>query len=177
MKNSLVFIVALVVLFSCSKPTPRRPVIHHSSSVLESSVEINRKINDFEAKMIQQYIQKDSLNEYSASADGFWYHFLVRNEKGKTILAPGVKVEFEYEISNLSNKVLYSYQELGKRTYIIDKEHIILGLQKGIKMLQEGDEIQFIFPSFHAYGKLGDGSKIGINQPLIYKVKLLKINI
>ncbi|VAW22769.1 hypothetical protein MNBD_BACTEROID04-1927, partial [hydrothermal vent metagenome] len=34
----------------------------------------------------------------------------------------------------------------------------------------------FLFPSHKVFGYLGDQKKIGVNQPLIYKVQLNKIN-
>ena len=42
--------------------------------------------------------------------------------------------------------------------------------------MHEKDEVTFLFPSHKVFGYLGDENKIGINQPLIYKVKLNKIN-
>ena len=41
--------------------------------------------------------------------------------------------------------------------------------------MKPGETIKFIFPSFNAYGVLGDGQKIGINQSLISKVTLINI--
>ena len=42
--------------------------------------------------------------------------------------------------------------------------------------MNEGDEVTFLFPSHKLYGYIGDKNKIDINQPLIYKVQLIKIN-
>ena len=42
--------------------------------------------------------------------------------------------------------------------------------------MSEGDFATFLFPSHKVYGYLGDQKKIGINQPLIFKVQLNKIN-
>ena len=40
----------------------------------------------------------------------------------------------------------------------------------------EGDVATFLFPSHKVYGYIGDDNKIEINQPLIYKVQIIKIN-
>ncbi|PJC60215.1 MAG: gliding motility-associated peptidyl-prolyl isomerase GldI, partial [Flavobacteriales bacterium CG_4_9_14_0_2_um_filter_35_242] len=49
------------------------------------------------------------------------------------------------------------------------------GLQNGLKLMKENEEVMFLFPSFLAYGVLGDRKKIKTNQPLIYTVYLKKI--
>ena len=41
--------------------------------------------------------------------------------------------------------------------------------------MKEGEELLFLFPSYKAFGILGDRTKVGMNQPLIYRVKLIKI--
>jgi FKBP-type peptidyl-prolyl cis-trans isomerase len=43
--------------------------------------------------------------------------------------------------------------------------------------MKEDEEVVFLFPSHAAFGYSGNQEKIGVNQPLIYKVKLNKINI
>ena len=42
--------------------------------------------------------------------------------------------------------------------------------------MKEDEEVVFLFPSHAAFGYSGNQEKIGVNQPLIYKVKLNKIN-
>ncbi|MFK5879978.1 MAG: hypothetical protein QM478_10840 [Flavobacteriaceae bacterium] len=49
-------------------------------------------------------------------------------------------------------------------------------MQEGLKLMREGEEMQFLFPSFKAFGFTGDQEKIGIKQPLVYSVKLISIN-
>ena len=38
-----------------------------------------------------------------------------------------------------------------------------------------GDVAVFLFPSYLCFGYLGDGEKIGINQPLRFTIEMLKI--
>ena len=99
----------------------------------------------------------------------------VNEEKRKPI--SGDEVEFEYEISDFSNKILYSIKDLGRQSHFIDKENIEYGIQYGLKLMKEDEEVVFLFPSHAAFGYSGNQEKIGVNQPLIYKVKLNKINI
>ena len=170
----LAFLVLLI--FSCSTPEPRRPISHHTESFLKKSVERNKRINAFEEEAIKYYIAQDSLKKYKASTTGFWYRYIEQREEvegGQPLFED--TVVFNYEISDLNNEVLYSYEELGDVTYKIDKENLESGLQDGLKMMRVRDEILFLFPSYKALGILGDKEKVGMNQPLIYKVKLIKI--
>ncbi len=174
MKYSLLLLM-LLILSSCLNPTPRHPISHHSKSFLKESVERNKRINAFEESVIKQYIAQDSLNVYLTSSNGFWYKYInkVKGEFPQPKI--GDEVVFSYEISDLSNNILYSSKELGNVSYFIDKEDIESGLQNGLKLMKESEKIVFLFPSYNALGIIGDTDKIGMNQPLIYKVQLIKI--
>lgn len=175
MKYSFVAFFLLLIV-SCSSPEPRRPISHHTESFLKESVQRNKQINAFEEEAIKYYIAQDSTNIYRASTTGYWFRYL---EHSEAVEGGNPKFEdaivFEYEISDLNNEILYSYEDLGEVTYAIDKENLESGLQDGLKIMQERDEIMFLFPSYKALGILGDKEKVGMNQPLIYKVKLIKI--
>ncbi len=175
MKYSVVLLILLLVLVSCVKYEPRRPVSHHSGTFIAESIKLNKQINAIQDVAIKYYIAQDSVNDYLSSSDGFRYAYIYQiKEDGKK---PRIddEVFFEYEISDLANNVLYSKEELGKNRYLIDKEDVESGLQNGLKLMKENEEVKFIFPSFKAFGFSGDQEKIGINQPLVYKVKLNKI--
>jgi len=180
MKFNILKIVGLLILisitFSCVDPTPRRPVNHKKESYIQKSIQLNKKINVGESKIIKEYIKQDSLNSYNNSSSGFWYTYLHKNASEERTPKLGEIVLFEYEIYDLSNTLIYSKEELGQVSYYVDKEDLESGLQEGLKLMKEGEEIKFIFPSFKAYGFTGDRKKIGVKQPLIYKVKLININ-
>lgn len=170
-----VWVILLLFTFSCSKPVPRRPVSHHTESFFEESIERNKKINALEENAIKYYIAQDSSKTYMSSSNGFWYAYVKQEESKARKPMLGDKVVFDYEILNLNNKILYSYQELGEVEYKIDKEEIEIGLQSGLKLMKVGEEVSFLFPSHRALGVLGDKDKIGMNQPLIYRVRLINI--
>ncbi|PCI08682.1 MAG: gliding motility-associated peptidyl-prolyl isomerase GldI [Flavobacteriaceae bacterium] len=175
--NSKIFfgiLILFITLISCDDPIPRRPVSHHTTSYMQESVALNQQINTLEEKAILFYIAQDSLRKYKASKNGFWYSKINQNKNRKPIV--GDEVLFEYEILDLSNQLIYSKEEIGQVSYSIDKENLTTGLQEGLKLMREGEEVKFIFPSFKAFGFTGDRQKIGVKQPLIYKVKLININ-
>jgi len=173
--KALLTIVVLLTFFSCVNPEPRRPVSHHSGTFMNESVKLNKQINALQDVAIKYYIAQDSLNEYLLSSDGFRYAYIHQIKDDREQPRIDDEVFFEYEISDLSNTILYSYEELGKNRYLIDKEDVESGLQNGLKLMKEGEEMKFIFPSFKAFGFSGDQERIGVNQPLIYNVKLNKI--
>lgn len=164
-----------LILFSCSEPIPRRPVSHSSKSFLKESVKRNKHINALEENAIKYYIALDSLKTYEVSSNGFWFRYLKKENVALPKPKLGDEIVFKYEISNLNNEVLYTFQDLGDVTYKIDKENLESGLQSGLKLMKEGEEMLFLFPSYKAFGILGDRTKVGMNQPLIYRVKLINI--
>lgn len=175
-RNTLILLTFLSLLISCATPDPRRPVSHSSDSYMEQSVLINKYINEVEHEALRIYMERDSSASYHTSPNGFWYKEIVSVSDENPLPVKGNAVVFEHEIQNLAGQVLYSKEELGKEEYFVDQEDLITGLQNGIKLMREGEEFLFLFPSFKAYGFTGDQVRIKSNQPLVYKVKLLKLN-
>lgn len=179
MLKSRVFLIFLFlfVAWSCTSPTPRRPIAHRSDSFFENSVSLNKKINAAQVEAINRYIQLDSLKSYINSPLGFWYTAIQKNDDQVESPVLGDQVLFEYEIYSMQNALIYGKSLIGVQAYTIDKQEMEeSGLQNGLKLMRPGEEFKFIFPSFQAYGFAGDQEKIGINQPLIYYVKLIEIN-
>lgn len=170
------FIISLVFvfLFGC-KPEPRRPISVKSNS-LQKSIAFNRQLNKQEESIIVNYIAKDSLKNYLNSENGFWYTINnLKKKKEKTAKTNDIVI-FALQIESFKGEVIYSFEELGNLRYKIDKQDLIKGLQDGLKLMNEGDYFTFLFPSHKAYGYVGDEKRIGKNQPLVCKVKLIKIN-
>ncbi len=142
---------------------------------MEESISLNKSLNELEEKALKEIIQKDSLTNYVASSNGFWYTFT--NKSAETYSPKfGDQLLYSYEVLDINKNVIYSSQEIGLQTYVVDKQELLEGLRNGLKLMHEKDEVTFLFPSHKVFGYLGDDNKIGINQPLIYKVKLNKIN-
>lgn len=174
MKNKLILLVITVFVLSCTKTIPRKPVIRNSSTFLNESVKRNKIINKLEEKAFLELIKKDSTHIYLSSASGFWYYYVNKNLESTKFPTRGDEVIYSYTISNINNQVLYTEDDLGERSYLVDKQELITGLQDGLKLMKEDEVITFLFPSHKAYGYSGY-KKIKSNQPLIYTVKLKKI--
>jgi gliding motility-associated peptidyl-prolyl isomerase len=169
-----VLLVLLLGLVSCQGPNPRRPVMHKSSTFFKESVNFNKSLIEQEELAFKIFMENDSPRKYEASPKGFWYS-LPENRKSKVVPTPGDEVSYTFEVYDLENTRIYAKSEIGERNYVIDQQEHLEGLRLGLKLMEEGEEGLFLFPSHLVYGYLGDSDKIGINEPLIIKIQLLNI--
>jgi len=174
MKNKLFLLLLTVLIISCSKTEPRKPIVRKTSSFMRESIERNKVLNKLEEGLIMQKMQSDSLHTYNTSPNGFWYFYEEKDTIKSVYPVKGDEVIFTYEIKDLRDSIIYTKEELGEKQYLVDREELISGLQDGIKLMKEGETITFLFPSYKAYGFSGF-EKINSNQPLIYSVHLKKI--
>jgi len=170
---SVLFVIILLV--SCSKPEPRKPIVRKTSSFMSESVERNKVLNKIEKDLLELKMQKDSIHKYFNSELGFWYYYQSKDTLDSNYPVRGDEIIFTYDIKTLQDSILYSQEEIGNRNYLVDKEELVAGLQDGIKLMKEGEIVTFLFPSYKAYGYTGY-DKIQPNEPLIYTVQLIKIN-
>lgn len=174
MKYSFFLFIVLVSMLSCKNNTARKPVVQKTSSFLEESVSFNKVLISEEEAIFKELIQLDSLNSYVQSAQGFWYK-VEQLDSLRYLPKFGDQLSYTYEVYAIDSTLIYSFEEIGEKTYFIDQQEIVEGLRNGLKLMSEGDTYTFLFPSHKVFGYLGDQNKIKINQPLIYKVKLNKI--
>ncbi len=171
MKHNIILFMIIGLLLSCTKPKARKPIVQKTSSFLKESIERNKVINKNEEKVFLDLIKSDSLHEYLSSEHGFWYYYNTKNSIPTPLPKSGDSVNYTYEIKDVNGVIIYNTEELGVRNYLIDKQELITGMQEGLKLLQKGETITFLFPSHKAYGYSGY-KKINSNQPLIYTVTL-----
>lgn len=142
---------------------------------MSESIERNKLLNKAENAILMQKMKSDSLHQYLSSEYGFWYYYEVEVPSENYTAKGGDVVFYSHEIRSLDDTILYPKEVLGTKSYLVDKEELIAGLQDGFKIMKEGEVITFLFPSHKAYGYTGN-DLIKPNQPLIYTVELLKIN-
>ena len=176
MKTSLL-VIFMILMVSCQKNEPRRPIAPRpSTTIFKEAIEESKKINAQEEAYILNYIKNDSLNTYMRSPNGFWYSYNTKVDDSLATPQKGDEVELSYDLRQLNDSILYSKEELGLKKYSVDKEDFISGLQKGIKLMKTGETITFVIPSHNAFGVTGDGNKIQMNQTIKSTVTLIKIN-
>jgi gliding motility-associated peptidyl-prolyl isomerase len=157
------------------KEVARRPVSQSSGEFMKQSVARNIKMNEIEENKIAAMIKKDTAVKYISSSKGYWYYYNTKNTIATPNPIKGDIVFYEYEIKDLKGNVIYSQTELKKRQYVVDKQDIIKGLRDGLKLMQKGEKVTFLFPSHMGYGYLGDKDKIGANEPIICSVAISDI--
>jgi len=171
MKYNIILVIVIALVLSCTEPKARKPIVQKTSSFLKESIERNKTINKSEEKAFLNLIKSDTLHEYISSENGFWYYYNTKNTIQTPLPKKGDEAIYTYEIKDIRGEVIYTSEELGERNYLIDKQELITGLQDGLKLMQKGETITFLFPSYKAYGYSGY-KKINSNQPLIYTVTL-----
>ena len=113
-----------------------------------------------------------SCVKFIASQNGFWYYYNVKVEGDSITPKFGDIVNFNYNVTDFNNNIIYTEEELKAQNYAIDQEELFSGLREGLKLMKAGETVTFLFPSQKAYGYYGDENKIGANIPLICKVTI-----
>jgi len=174
MKYSLFIFIISLALFSCGNAIPRKPVVRKTTSFMKESVSFNKSLIADEEKVFKIIMEQDSLSTYISSSNGFWYKFK-QNDSASYLPKFGDKLTYTYDVYSIDNTIIYTSEEIGEQQYVVDQQEIIEGLRNGLKLMNQGDIVTFLFPSHKVFGYLGDQKKIRVNQPLIYKVQLIKI--
>lgn len=169
---SLLLLGMNLVTCCSQKQEARRPVSQKSGEFMKQSIERNKKLNQGEEKLIAAIIKKDTVNDYIASTKGYWYYYNNKNTNRAISPVKGDIAMFDYEIKDLTGKIIYSQAELKPQSYRVDKQDFMKGIQDGIKLMQKGEKVTFLFPSHMAFGYHGDDNRIGTNQPLLCTVTL-----
>ncbi|MDV6170090.1 gliding motility-associated peptidyl-prolyl isomerase GldI [Flavobacterium sp. DG1-102-2] len=170
------FIIPLILLgvliVSCSQQQARRPVSHTSGTFMKESIKRNKKLVASEESQIDSIIKSNPEIKYIASDKGYWYHYEMENAADTIRPKRGDVAFFNYDIKDIKGNVIYSETELKPQVYHVDKQNIMMGLRDGIKLMNEGEKVTFLFPSHMGFGYHGDNDRIGTNQPLICTVTL-----
>lgn len=177
MKHSFYIVFIFFFIIGCTKIPPRRPINPKpSATIFKANIEASKKIIQEENKKIVDYFAQDSTKTYINSNNGFWYTYVDKVETDTFTPKEGDDVVLSYDITTLNDDIIYSKEDLGLKNYKIDKEDFISGIQKGIKLMKEGETITFVIPFYNAFGISGDGNKIGFKQTIKSTVTLIKIN-
>ena len=172
--KKMIFIVSLLGIFltGCSQQQARKPVSHSSGTFMKESIERNKKLNASEESQIDSIIKSNPQIKYIASDKGYWYHYEIENANDTITPKRGDVAFYNYDVKDIKGNVIYSEVELRPQVYYVDKENIMMGLRHGIKLMNKGEKVTFLFPSHMGYGYHGDNKKIGTNEPLICTVTL-----
>ena len=175
MRYKYLALLTVFFILACHQPEPRKPVSYKSGSFLNISLKRNLALLRNEEKAIFEIIENDSINTYLNSSDGFWYHYVDRNENDTITPQFGDQVTFTYNLRTFDEDTIYTMAEIGHKNYVIDQQRLMTGLREGLKIMKAGEQVNFLFPSSRAYGFYGDKNRIGSDVPLKATVKLKSI--
>ncbi len=168
----LLFIFLMSIVVSCKQPEARRPKKDGVTNFYKEVIEKNKKLNALEKKRLEKLISLDTIQKYHSSANGFWYTYVKKDTINTNFPKFEDLVQIKYNISDINGNIIYDNLE---RVYKVDKEDFIPALQDGIKLMKKGETITFVIPSYRAFGVVGDGNRITVNQPIKSTVTLIDI--
>jgi gliding motility-associated peptidyl-prolyl isomerase len=171
----LLFHVGLFILLGCKHQEARRPVAQTQTDRFEKSIERNKQRYADEVKAIQSIIDDLPNSTFKPSESGFWYSVIYNPKKNNYHPQFGDNINFDLSISYLNGLLIYPEQSTANQSYVMDQEALFKGLREGLKLMTEGQKVEFLIPSQLAYGYYGDGDLIGPNVPLRCTVLLKSI--
>jgi gliding motility-associated peptidyl-prolyl isomerase len=174
MKSSFYLFLLIFLLISCTEIKPRGPVSYVSHSEMKESISINRELLDSERELIKELIERDSSQIYSSSSLGFW-KLEIRKATRENQPQIGNLVRYTKRVYDILDNPFY--KELDSVVYELNlgKQEEIIGVQEALQTMNLGEKSLFLFPSYKAYGLLGDGNEIGVNTPLKIEIELIEI--
>ncbi|WP_339699087.1 gliding motility-associated peptidyl-prolyl isomerase GldI [uncultured Marixanthomonas sp.] len=177
LRNIASLFILFIFAFSCKSPEARRPVHQSSGTFIHESAQRNKALYDEEKEYIQKIIDTDTTKDYIASDSGFWYYYNTKDSIVENKPKLGDDVTFTYNIKELNGKTILTEEEVGLQRYKVDQtnQDLISGIRDGIKLMQEGETVTFLFPSYKAFGYYGIESKLGTNIPVKSTVTLKTI--
>jgi gliding motility-associated peptidyl-prolyl isomerase len=178
MLTRTIFILSCFFVFGCKSPEARKPVQSNSGTFIKSSVERNKKLYEQEKEAIQSIIDNDSTRNYITSENGFWYYYNKKDSIAANKPVFGDEVTFTYNIKDFNGKEILSEEEVGLQFYKVEQtnQDLISGIREGLKLMQEGERVTFLFPSYKAFGYYGIQGKLGSNVPVKSTITLKSIN-
>ena len=99
-------------------------------------------------------------------------NYETKNDTATYLPQTGDQILFSYNVMSLNNDTIYSAEEIGPTSYVVDKQQLFPGLQNAVKLLKISEKATFVFPSLQAYGYQGDNNAIAPQTPIKSSVEL-----
>jgi len=177
MKNNLVFmsrglIIFILLIFtalSCQKNKDKRDSFSTIPLSMDSLIEMNKKMLKKEIQEIEDYVNSNKL-DMEKSGSGMFMK-MVNDVEGNNASA-GERVVFSFRIKSLKGELIYASEESGLRNFVVDQSRVESGLNEAAKRMSLSDSAIIILPPHLAFGRVGDGNKIGRQTTLMYELRL-----
>jgi len=171
-----VLLLAFLLLISCREALkPRFPVQRTYRKDYSVSIYFNKKLFQAEQQIFDSIARADTTREWLRSDSGIRYYFLRKNDTATYFPQEGDLVRMNYGIYYVEGDTIYPPEEIGTKTYRVDKEEYFAGLREAVKLMKAGEEAVFFIPSYLGYGLMGDADRIPGNTPLQLYLKIYNI--
>ena len=177
MKRYLIYLfLGFMMLYSC-KDKQITGVIDSSGQKPSTAKEDpfikgNRSIVVLESEEINLFIKRYGWN---AEQMGTGLRMEILNKTSGAMPKEGNSVSLKYKTMLLSGELIYSSDELGEKSFVVDKSPEISGMHEAVKKLRVGEKARLIIPSYLAYGVTGDGNLIKGYSPIAMYIELTDI--
>ncbi|RFC53219.1 FKBP-type peptidyl-prolyl cis-trans isomerase [Brumimicrobium aurantiacum] len=172
MSKNIILIGSLCFLLaSCGDEPKERQEIPQWS--VEHSTRMNKQFTQEDEINIRLFLDRKKSWKTTETGSGLRY-WVYEDQEGENAVE-GDKVDVKFEVSMLSDSLIYKTEEDEVSTFKVDKSDIETGVMEGIKYLSEGDKAKLIIPSHLAHGLLGDYNKIPPLEVLVVDLELVKI--
>lgn len=172
MRSTIVLALILGLCTGCSSCSGQKKAEEQQRQQAEDIIEANRRILEEEARLIDEYIEKHSL-EMVKSRSGLRYAIQETGSGPKPTDGQVVLIDYESFFLDDSNLGPAGSSQMVIR---VNQDYTIRGLVEGVQMMRVGDSAKFILPSHLAYGMQGVPGEIPRRATVIFDVTLTAIN-
>lgn len=162
------------VVISCGQEEELNHIPQEIEWSQDQSSDMNSVFSSEEDDEIELFLKQHSDWKMTKSGTGLRYFIYEKSTHQDTAKVNNV-VTVDFEISLLDGTICYSSSENGPESFMVERADIESGLHEAMQLMCLGDRAKFILPSHMAHGLIGDEEKIPPLTPVIYDIKLLKI--
>jgi len=162
--------ISLLAFFfsSCRQPSAKE----QKKVTKEMLLEMNRKMVNTEARVIEKYIEDNEL-EMIKSETGYYYQFKKTTEA--TQIQTNDFVILAYTTSLLNGTICYSSATNGLMEFTVGKAQVEAGLEQFITKMRKGDIAKLILPPYLAHGIAGDDNKIPKLSIIVMDIEVVDV--
>lgn len=167
--NRIAALIPLTIfLFSCAEEQPEK-----KKQLTQEQIEyVAEQTNKWDAQRqddeIDQYVIRHAW-QVEKTKTGVRY--MTMEEGSGDPAHVGQTAQVTYDIFLMDGTRCYTSGDTLKEVRI-GEDYVESGLHEGLLLMQVGDKMRFILPSYLANGLTGDEDKIGPRASVIYEIKL-----
>jgi FKBP-type peptidyl-prolyl cis-trans isomerase len=162
-----------LALWQCSGQNNEGTPVPAAQEKREQQIKRQRQFIERENESIQAYL-KDRGFDWQRDGSGMYYS-ISRDSSNLEPIKSEDQVFYNFKIHMLNGSLLYSSDESGTQSLVVDKQDAVIGLHQALKRLTLGDTGLFILPSHLAYGVSGDQDRVPPLTALQYEIQVVNI--